>query len=342
MVSSPAINPNYFAGNLPPDEIQKESETMEDTNLLTQMNRATQSFDAPGSIFKPVVGLAALEDGLNPHEIYNVEEDPNNPGHGFIRVGERKIKDTVAPGAYDFDRAIAESSNSYFIFVGLRTGIDRVIRMGEKFHFGEGTHLQTGRDSRGRFPTLKRVHEPDWHNGDSANICFGQGQMAVTPLQMAVAYSAIANGGTVLWPRLVNRIEPQDPSSGEAPMVEPSAIVRDHLDVHQRSLTILREAMLGETQNGTGKAAVVPGLLIGGKTGTAQVQNQNGDLIGHNFWFASFAPYENPKYAVIVMVQKGPGPGSGGIVCAPIAHDIYAEILKKENSIPPVVAVNEK
>ncbi len=214
--------------------------------------------------------------------------------------------------------------------------------MGEKFHFGEGTKLQTGQDSRGRFPTLKRVHESGWHDGDSANICFGQGEMAVTPLQMAVAYSAIANGGIVLWPRLVDRIEPQDPSSGEASMVEPSGIVRDHLDVHPRSLAILREAMLGETQNGTGKAACVPGLLIGGKTGTAQVQNQNGDLIGHNFWFASFAPYENPKYAVVVMVQKGPGPGSGGIVCAPIAHDIYAEILKKENSMPPVVAVNEK
>ena len=342
MVSSPAINPNYFTGNMPPDELQKESEMMGDTNLLPQMNRATQTFDAPGSIFKPVVGLAALEDGLNPHEIYNVEEDPLNPGHGCIHIGERKIKDTVAPGEYDFDRAIAESSNSYFIFVGLRTGIDRVIRMGEKFHFGEGTKLQTGQDSRGRFPTLKRVHESDWHIGDSANICFGQGEMAVTPLQMAVAYSAIANGGTVLWPRLVDRIEPQDPSTGEAPMVEPSAIVRDHLDVHPRSLTILREAMLGETQNGTGKAACVPGFLIGGKTGTAQVQNQNGDLIGHNFWFASFAPYENPKYAVVVMVQKGPGSGSGGIVCAPIAHDIYAEILKKENTMPPVVAVNEK
>ncbi|HTQ52654.1 MAG TPA: penicillin-binding transpeptidase domain-containing protein [Candidatus Acidoferrales bacterium] len=341
MVSSPAINPNYFTGNLPPDELQKESEMMEDTNLLPQMNRATQTFDAPGSIFKPVVGLAALEDGLNPNETYQVEEDPLNPGHGCIHIGERKIKDTVAPGTYDFKRAIAESSNSYFIFVGFHhTSIEHVIKLGEKLHFGERTGVPTGQDSRGRFPTLNRVHESDWHDGDSANIFFGQGELAVTPLQMAVAYSAIANGGTVLWPRLVDRIEPQDPSSGEAPTIEPSGIVRDHLDVSKRSLTILREAMLGETQNGTGKAACVPGFLICGKTGTAQVQNQHGDLIGHNFWFASYAPYENPKYAVVVMVQKGPGPGSGGIVCAPIAHDIYAEILKKENSMPPVVAMN--
>jgi penicillin-binding protein 2 len=330
MVSSPAINPNYFTGNLPPDELQKEAQMMEDTNLLPQMNRATQTFDAPGSIFKPVVGLAALEDGLNPHEIYQVEEDPNNPGHGCIHVGERKIKDTVMPGEYDFDRAIAESSNSYFIWVGLhRTSIDHVIKLGDKLHFGEGARLQTGQDSKGSFPTLKRVHMSDWHDGDSANIFFGQGELAVTPMQMAVAYSAIANGGTVLWPRLVDRIESQTPSDGATPMLEPSAIVRDYLEVHQRSLTILREAMLGETENGTGKPAQVPGLKICGKTGTAQVQNQHGDLTGHNFWFASYAPYENPQYAVVVMVQKGLGPGSGGLICAPIAHDIYAEMVKK-------------
>jgi penicillin-binding protein 2 len=169
----------------------------------------------------------------------------------------------------------------------------------------------------------------DWHDGDSANIFFGQGELAVTPMQMAVAYSAIANGGTVLWPRLVDRIESQTPSEGATPMLEPSAIVRDYLEVHPRSLNILREAMLGETQNGTGKPAQVPGLKICGKTGTAQVQNQHGDLTGHNFWFASYAPYENPQYAVVVMVQKGLGPGSGGIICAPIAHDIYAEMVKK-------------
>lgn len=332
MVSSPTINPNYFTGNLPPDELQKEAQMMEDTNLLPQMNRATQTFDAPGSIFKPVVGIAALEDGLNPHEIYQVQPDPLGPEHGCIYVGERKIKDTVAPGDYDFNRAIAESSNSYFIWVGLhRTSIDHVIKLGEKLHFGEGANLHTDQDSKGSFPTLKEVHGSKWHVGDSANIFFGQGAMAVTPLQMAVAYSAIGNGGDVLWPRLVDRIEAQDAdaSGGAAPMIEPSAIVRDYLDVHQRSLNILREAMLGETENGTGKNVLVPGLRICGKTGTAQVQNQNGDLIGHNFWFASFAPYENPKYAVVVMVQKGLGPGSGGIVCAPIAHDIYAEMVKK-------------
>ncbi len=127
----------------------------------------------------------------------------------------------------------------------------------------------------------------------------------MTPLQMAVMISAIANGGKVLWPRLVDRIEPQDPSSGEVATNFPSGVVRDQLDVHPRSLQILRDAMLADVKSseGTGTAATVDGLKICGKTGTAEVQDEHNRNIGQNYWFASFAPYENPKYAVVVMVQ---------------------------------------
>ena len=98
---------------------------------------------------------------------------------------------------------------------------------------------------------------------------------------------------------------------------------------------MLHEAMLGETEDveGTGKAARVAGLKICGKTGTAQVQDSANRTTGYNYWFGSFAPYENPRYAVVVMVQI-PGPmmaGGGGAMCAPVAHDVYEEIMKKEN-----------
>lgn len=100
--------------------------------------------------------------------------------------------------------------------------------------------------------------------------------------------------------------------------------------------------MLGETEDaeGTGKAACVPGLHICGKTGTAQVQDNANRTTGYNYWFASFAPYETPRYAVVVMVQiPGPiMPGGGGRICAPIAHDIYEAILKSESSNPPALA----
>jgi cell division protein FtsI/penicillin-binding protein 2 len=188
-------------------------------------------------------------------------------------------------------------------------------------------------ETPGHFPTLDRVNARDWHDGDTANLCIGQGELAVTPIQMAVMVSAIANGGTVLKPRIVSRIEPQDPTSGEVTTNYPSGMVRDHLTVHPRSLQILRNAMLAdvESSEGTGTAAAVDGLQICGKTGTAQVQDSANHFLGYNFWFASFAPYENPKYAVVVMVQGQRG--SGGVICAPVAHDIYEAILKKENAV---------
>ncbi len=341
MVSSPALDPNYFTKNLPPDQMQEQYEMMEDTNLMPQINRATSGNYLPGSIFKPIVGLAALEDGLDPSETYHVEENPRRPGHGYIRIGNKNIGDLVPPGDYDFKKAIAMSSNSYFIYNGLRTGIRKVVEMSDKFHFGERTGVLPGQESKGIFPSLKKVEGRDWREGDSAYICFGQGEMAVTPIQMAVAYSAIANGGTVLWPRLVARIEPQDPNSGEQPTVFPSGLVRDNLDVRPRNLRILCEAMLSETEEGSGKEAQVPGLPICGKTGTAQVENEHGEFVSQNFWFCSFAPYGDPKYAIVVTVQKPYDfVGFGGTVCAPIAHDIYEELVKKDPAILQSVARN--
>jgi len=324
MASSPALNPDYLSN---------DPKYLSDPKLRPEINRATQENYAPGSIFKPVVALAALDDGLDPNAtIYN-PENPEDLGHGYTKVGARSIRDTAPPGDYDLRRAIIRSSNTYFITIGLRTGIEKIVRLAEKFHFGEGMDLPTRQEAKGIFPTLEQVEKPGWHDGDSANIFFGQGDVAVTPMQMAVIYSAIANGGKVLWPRLVERIEPQDPASGETVTNFPSGLLRDEIGVKPRSLKILHDAMLGETEDleGTGQNARIPGLRICGKTGTAQIKDEHGQLTAYNFWFASFAPYEDPKYAVVVMVQSE-GRGSGGLVCAPIAHDVYAEILKKENA----------
>jgi penicillin-binding protein 2 len=318
MVSSPAINPDYLSNS---------PAYLADPKLRPQSNRATYENYAPGSIFKPIVGLAALEAGLDPDALVD------NPG--YVYVGRRHITDLAPPGQYNFRRAIIFSSNTYFITVGLRAGIENVVRMAEKFHFGERAGLPTRQETKGVFPVLKQVQSPDWHDGDSANICIGQGEMAVTPMQMAVAYAAIANGGKVLAPRLVERIEPPDSGTGEAPTIFPSGVVRDTLGVHPRSLKILRDAMLAETVEGTGQPAQVPGLQICGKTGTAEVMNEHNVKIDRTTWFASFAPYENPRYAVVVMVESGT---FGGPTCAPIAHDIYEAILKAEKPDAPALA----
>ena len=336
MASSPTINPLFFTGGLPPEEMQQEAARRADAMLRPEINRATQENYAPGSIFKVIVGLAALEAGLNPEQIYDVEADPEDPRHGMYDVGHIRKRDTAPPGKYNFLRAIERSSNSYFIQVGLQTGVERIVALAEKFHLGENFELPTRQETSGNMPSLDRIHE-GWSAGDTANLCIGQGEVEVTPLQMAVVYSAIANGGTVYWPRLVSRVEPQDPMSHDAATNFPSALVCDRIGVSARSLNILHNAMLAETEDveGTGKAAVVgPELRICGKTGTAQVQDSANRTTGYNYWFGSFAPYENPRYAVVVMVQIHGAmmAGGGGAMCAPVAHDIYETILEKEKS----------
>ncbi|HZI32840.1 MAG TPA: penicillin-binding transpeptidase domain-containing protein, partial [Candidatus Binatia bacterium] len=306
MVSEPSVDPNCFITGFTPQQLA----WLRDPKLRPQINRATQQNYAPGSIFKPVVALACLENGLNPNSIVD------NPG--YVMVGRRKVHDLAAPGEYDLKKAIMHSSNTYFVTVGMRAGIEAIIRMAQAFHFGERTGIRTWQETSGILPSLNRVTH-GWTDGDTANLCIGQGELSVTPLQMAVAYAAIANGGTVFWPRLVSRIEPQDSKDPGKVTKYPAGMVRDHITVSLRNMQILHNAMLAETQEGTGQASQVAGLQICGKTGTAQVMDEHNREVGVTTWFASFAPYDKPRYAVVVMVEGGT---YGGTTCAPIAHDV--------------------
>ena len=329
MVSSPTFDPNNFALGWPTEKYKE----FQDSGA--EKNRAIFENYAPGSIFKPIVALAALEHGLNPRENYRVQANPTRPDKGCIFVGKRKIEDTAAPGDYDFKKALIHSSNSYFIWHGLRPGIvDSVARLGHQLHFGERTGLFTNQETPGIFPKLARVQSRAWREGDTANLCIGQGEIDLTPIQVAIAYSAFANGGKVFYPRIVSRIEAQDDFNNSAATNFPAAQIRDRLTVKPSSFKILHDAMLADVQSseGTGRRAAVPGYNICAKTGTAQVQDSANRLTGHNYWFASFAPYESPRYAVVVLVQSETMGGSGGETCAPIAHDIYEAIVRKENA----------
>ena len=317
MASSPTLNPNSYLPSLSRAESQRIAE------LHAEKNRATQENYQPGSIFKTVVGLACLEAGLNPNDTIH------NPG--YVDIGRKRFNDLAPSGSYDFRRALKASSNTYFITNGLRVaGISNIIRLGQRLHLGESTGLPTRQEVKGIFPSLKKVNA-QWYDGDTANICIGQGSQAVTPIQMAVLAAAIANGGKVLWPRLVDRIEPSEAAAGTPPIIFPGSRVRDELGVSPGNLRILREAMLADVEDsdGTGRAAAVSGMRICGKTGTAQVMNEHAQLIGHTTWFISFAPYEEPRYAVVVMVEVE-ARGSGGVTCAPIAGKIYSAIRDRE------------
>jgi penicillin-binding protein 2 len=322
LASAPSFNPNHFVSGFPPGEYTRIQ------SITAEKNRATYENYRPGSIFKTVVAMACLENGLDPKATYEVEPDPEKPTSGCIYVGRRKIKDTAPPGTYDFKKALIHSSNAYFITNGLRVGIDKIVAIGNRLHLGESVGLGTRQETAGTFPNLRRLGR-GWSDGDTANLCIGQGYLDVTPLQMTVLASALANGGKVLWPRIVDRVEPSEPDSGEAIERFPSGRIRDDLGVRPRTLQIIKDAMVADVEDpdGTGTHAFIKGFRICAKTGTAQIQNERNQLIGHTTWFMSFAPYEKPRYAVVVMVENG---SSGGGTCAPLTKKIFEAILERE------------
>jgi penicillin-binding protein 2 len=340
LASSPVSDPNNFIKGFTPRELAR----WKDEELGVQKNRATREQYQAGSIFKPIVALAALENGLDPNRLFRVEPNPRNPNKGGIYVARQFFRDTAPPGDYDLKRAITRSSNSYFIQVGALPHVfDTVVELGRRLRLAERIGVPLLQETAGHFP--RAGEEKNWNSRYKANISIGQGEMDVTPLQMAVMTCALANGGKVLQPRLVDRLESPDPIAFEPPTVFPKGQVRDHLGVSRRSLDIVRDAMLAETEDieghATGQHARVEGLRICGKTGTAereQIDPETGRK-KNTVWFISFAPYEHPRYAVVVMVENG---DSGGGTCAPIGHDVYEALqqMGRTDTIPALTTTN--
>ncbi len=317
LASTPGFDPNKFIPRLSPADFAEYNQE----DLTPLLNRAVYGGYPPGSTFKIVVALAALDAGLlNPQDIYRSE--------GFYRLGNRAIGDTAGAGDFNFKRAFIKSSNPYFIKYGLDIGRDRIVTLAQRMHFGERTGIPLGQDSAGVLPTTEWVREnrPRWLQGDTANISIGQDPLKVTPLQLAVAISAVANGGKVLWPQLVQRVVGPDELIAGGPVMRPH--IHDDLQVSKRALDVVREAMLADVEDheGSGKAARLADFRVCGKTGTAEVWKGN-RKDHYDVWFASYAPYEDPRYAVVVMVEHG---NSGGGTCAPIAGRIYQALRERE------------
>lgn len=326
MASSPTHNPNAWIPRMPWEYYQSNQYTNEDIAPLR--NRAINGNYHPGSTFKTVVALAGLESGvIDPAYVYR--------SAGEFRLGSRVIDDTAGAGDFNFKRAFKKSSNPYFIWFGLQMGREPIVTMAEHLHFGERTGISLPYETPGILPTREYVRKNmgGWHEGETANISIGQGKVDITPLQLAVATAAVANGGSVLKPQIVLSVTAQDelvhPSSASTVRAE----VRDHLPVSRRTLDIIQAAMLADTEEveGTGSGARVEGYRVCGKTGTAQVFNRYNKLDHWTVWFASYAPYEDPRYAVVVMVDHGT---SGGGNCAPAARKIYQELKYRDQKSP--------
>jgi penicillin-binding protein 2 len=358
LVSLPGFDSNKFISGFSREEITR----LNDSRLNPWLNRATGSGGVsypPGSIFKLISAVAYLEEGL-----IDPAEKVYNPG--YFRDSKLypnyELDDTAPPGDYDFIRAFKRSSNTYFIHHALkpngqtdqwRQGKRILLDWGNRFRLGQKTLASLPgdlpspiRESGGYFPArdnkLKKRNQfgekVGWAAGDVGNLCIGQGEITVTPLQMAVMTSAVANGGKVLQPRLVKRIDSQRAFGQAQNRVIPVEVL-DDLHLKPETVALMHKAMLADVadRDGSGRAARVPGMAIGGKTGTAQKKVPTGKYdprsgvrlfrTDHVTWFVSFAPVESPRYAVVVMVESGE---SGGTTCAPIARRIYRAIRDLE------------
>ena len=332
MASAPSYDLNMFVRTR--DYTREDWARLNDEVLTPQFNRVLQGTYHPGSIFKIVVALAGFEAG-----VFDPSYEVHNPG--YSQVGGRRIKDNNAPiGDYDFIDAFKRSANTYFIDVGLKTGAERLIEMGARFNLGDRTGLVPSRfEYGGYFPPvgeLRKENGARWMDGDTANLSIGQGEITVTPMQVALMIAAIANGGKLMKPRLVHSIEEQG-EFGEVEMMPPPQVERD-INVNPQHLAWIRDAMRAdvEEEHGTGRRAYVEGMGVCGKTGTAQRRTRRGR--DHVTWFASFAPYESPRYVVVVMVEEKNA--SGGVRCAPKAGEIYRAIQKMERQRLGQMAAN--
>ncbi len=326
MVSLPQFDPNLFVEGISTEEYAR----LNDEKMAPQMNRAVSGKYAPGSIFKIVTGLAALDGGVLDPLATNYYL-----GYWAWPNGARSIDDLAPAGFYDFKKAFKRSSNAYFIDYGLKAGRARIVAMAKRFGLGDTTDFLLGPESRGDVPDADYVRRTEkqgdpWTDGDTAQLSIGQGALTVTPLQMAVMTAAVANGGRILKPRLVQRIETTD---GTTVTEFPPAPVRN-AGISAQNLSLVREAMLADVQEsgGTGKAAAIQGWRVSGKTGTAEVKHGRA-VVDKITWFVSFAPFESPRYAVVVVVESG---RSGGGTSAPVARQVFQALHEWEATPQPI------
>jgi penicillin-binding protein 2 len=327
MTSSPSFALDRLTGNLDRDDWRR----LVSDPRTPLMNRALQSQYAPGSVFKIVVAAAGLQEGtLTPMD--------HTHCNGEFHMGGWTFKDWKegGHGNVDLRSAIVHSCNIFFYQAGLKVGGEAIVRYARAFGLGASTGTDLGGEKRGLIPVVDvRRHRGSrgWQAGDTVNISIGQGPVLVTPMQVARMMSAVANGGILWKPRLVQRVEEPDGSLAYST----SSKMTGHVDLAPVVWAFLKSALVGVVNDGggTGAAARIPGVLIAGKTGTAQSVAKSDASRGQDHaWFASFAPAGDPQVVVVVLVERG---GKGGQVAAPIAQQIYRAIFLEKVAMVTLV-----
>ncbi|MDP9098130.1 MAG: penicillin-binding protein 2, partial [Verrucomicrobiota bacterium] len=326
MASVPSFDPNAFI----PSIKAKDWEALRKDEANPMVNRAVSAFP-PGSTFKLVTTMAGLRKGLAT-KTFNCGGGVSYGDHFFhCWIGEKG----GSHGTIGISDAIKVSCNSFFYQFGNAAGIEAIDETGDSLGLGKTSGIEITSESPGVLPgpDWMRIHYPRerWSQAYTANVSIGQGYDLVTPLQLAMVYSTVANRGISYYPKLVQSVtsmvdgKPILNEKGE-PVVNPAPRVHHDLrfDFPAQQIELARRGLwkVVNEEGGTGGKARLQGVQVAGKTGTAQAMTEGKkDTIA---WFACFAPYDNPKYTIVVMVQGGE---HGGSVAAPIATRILERSL---------------
>ena len=330
LVSKPSFDPNDFAGGI---DVETWKRLASDEWRPLQ-DRALSGQYPPGSAYKPIVAAAVLSDG-----VVTPEQTFFCPGH--FRLGRRTYRcwKQGGHGNVNLRDALKQSCDVYFYNVGLQLGIDRIADFARGFFLGRRSGIPWGDEKPGLVPTSswkERRFGEVWMKGETVSASIGQGFNLTTPLQLAVAYAAIANGGVLLKPRVVLRREGRDGRVVEAD----APVVLGQVPVAPAHLALIRDALeaVVAEPHGTGGRARLPGVRVAGKTGTAQVvhlkhtEDLEEDEIPIKYrdhaWFVAFAPVDAAEIVVAVLVEHG---GHGGSAAAPIARRVLARYFEKRS-----------
>jgi len=320
MVTKPDYDPRLLAGQIRPEIWQ----SLLNDKAHPLYNRSIQNGYPPGSTYKIVAAIAALQEKL-------ITPAWSATCPGYFQLGRRTIHcwNLKGHGTLNLQGAIRNSCNVYFFKLGLKIGLDTWAKYSELFGFGSRTGIDLPNESKGLVPTReyynRRYGNNGWTSGHLANLAIGQGELLTTPLQIAQFVAILANRGFYYPPHLTDHFYEYDPPQIIDHSTERKEIPGIDPEVYQVVLEGMRQVMDG----GTGSRGKVEGIEMAGKTGTAQ--NPHGQS---HAWFMAFAPYTNPEIAIAVILENA---GGGGANAAPLARKVLEKHFFGHEIIKPVI-----
>ena len=334
MVSKPSFEPDTFARNILPEEWK----SLVENPYHPLQNKGIQGQYPAGSVFKIITAIAGLESGvITPSTTLNCT--------GAFHYGNRDFRcwKEGGHGAISLHRAIVESCDIYFYQVGLKVGVDLIAHYANEFGLGRATGISLPHEKQGTVPSSswkkKRFGVP-WYSGETLSFSVGQGYLNATPLQLLMLISGVANGGKLYLPQVVEKVE--DIYGRKLKEYPPVELRR--ADVSEKTLQIVQEALRGAINDphGTGWTCALKEVKVAGKTGTAQVvrmpenfkkedRNRMPLKFRDHAWFVAYAPFEDPRISIAVLVEHG---GFGASAAAPIAKKVIEKYLNLNPSPP--------